>query len=157
MYWLLFVVQLLSRVQLFATLWTAVHQAPQSFTISWSLLTFMCIELVMLSNHLILCCLLLLLSGFPRIRVFSSGSALQIRWPKYWSFSFSICPSSKYSELISFRIDWFDLSPCSPRTLKSLFQHHNSKASVFWCSAFSMVQLSHPYTATGQKQTNKQT
>ena len=111
-------------------------QAPLSFTISWSLLTFMCIELVMLSNHLILCCLLLLLSGFPRIRVFSSGSALQIRWPKYWSFSFSICPSSKYSELISFRIDWFDLSPCSPRTLKSLFQHHNSKASVLHNSGF---------------------
>ena len=105
----------------------------------------MSVESMMPSNHLILCHPPLLLSPiFPNIRVFSSESALHIRWPKYWSFSFSISPSSEYSGLISFRIDWFDLLAVQ-RTLKSLLQHHNLKASILWCSAFFMVQLSHPY------------
>ena len=101
------------------------------------------------SNHLILCCPLLLPpSTFPSIRVFSNESVLHIRWPKYWSFSFSISPSNEYSRLISFRVDWFELlAVCG--TLKSLVQHHNSKASILWCSTFSMVQLSHPYMITG--------
>ena len=111
----------------------------------------MSIELVMHSNHLILYCPLLPLpSIFPSITVFSSESILHIRWPKYWSFSFSISPSNKYSGLISFRIDWFDLLAIQG-TLKSLFQHHNSKASVLWCSTFFMVQLSHPYMTVGKK------
>ena len=102
------------------------------------------------SNHLILCCPLLLLpSIFPSIRVFSSESALHIRWPKYWSFSFSITPSNEYSGLISFRIDWFDLLAVQG-TLKSFLQHHSSKASILWCSAFFMVQLSYPYVTTGK-------
>ena len=102
------------------------------------------------SNNLILCHPLLLLpSIFPRIRVFSSGSVLHIRWPKYWSFSFSISPSNEYSGLISFRIDWFDLLAVRG-TLKSLIQHHNSKTSILWCSAFFIVQLSHPYMTTGK-------
>ena len=143
------VVQLLSHVQLFVTLWTAECQAPLFSTISQSLLKLMSIELVMLSNHLILCCPLLLLpSIFPSIRVFSNRSALCIRWPKDWSFSFSISPSNEYSGLISFRIDWFHLL-CVQGTLKSLLQHHSSKASI-WRSAFFMVQLSYPYTATGK-------
>ena len=105
----------------------------------------MSFELVIPSNHLILCCPLLLLpSIFPSIRVFSSESALHIRWPKYWSFSFSISPSNEYSKLISFKIDWFDLLAVQ-RTLKSLLQHHNSKASILQCSAYFIVQLSHPY------------
>ena len=104
----------------------------------------------MASNHLILCHPLLLLpSIFPSIRVFSNESVLCIRWPKYWSFSFSIHPSNKYSGLISFRMDWFDLLAIQG-TLKSLLQHHSSKASIFWCSAFFMVQLSHPYMTTGK-------
>ena len=104
----------------------------------------------MLSNHLILCCPLLLLpSVFPSIKVFSNGLALPIRWPKYWIFSFSISPSNEYSGLISFRIDWFDLLSVQG-TLKSLFQHHSSKASILQCSAFFMVQLSHPYITTGK-------
>ena len=108
------------------------------------------IELVMPPNHLILCCPLLLLPAiFPSIRVFSNESALCIRWPKYWSFIFSISPSNKYSELISFRIDWFDLLAIQ-RTLKSLLQHHSSKASILQCSAFFMVQFSHPYMTTGK-------
>ena len=116
----------------------------------WSLLKPMSIESVMPSNHLILCCPLLLLpSIFPSIRVFSSESFLCIRWPKYWSFSLSISPSSEYSGLIPFRIDRFDLLAVQ-RTLKSLHQHHSSKASVFWCSAFFMIQLSHPYMTTGK-------
>ena len=111
----------------------------------WSLLKFMSIESVMLSNHLILCCLLLLLpSIFPSISVFSNESVLRIRWPKYWSFSNS--PSNEYSRLISFRIDWFDLLAVQG-TLKSLLQH-NLKASIFWCSAFFTVQLSHLYMTT---------
>ena len=118
------------------------HQASL-FTISRSLLKLLSIESVVLSNHLILCGLLLLLpSVFPRIRVFSSESALQIRWPKYWSFNFSISPSKEYSGLISFRIDWFDLFAVHG-TLKSLLQHYNSKASVLHHSAFFMVQISH--------------
>ena len=137
---LLFVVlvQLLSHVQPFATPWTAACQASLPFTISWSLIKLMSIELAMPSNHLILCCPLLLLpSIFPSIRVFSNESALHIMWPKYWSFSFSISLSNEYSGLISFRIDWFDLLAV-PGTLKSLLQHHSSKASILWCSAFLM-------------------
>ena len=114
-------------------------------TNSRSLLELMSIELVMLSNHLILCCPLLLPSSiFPSIRVFPKESVLCIMWPKYWSFSFSISPSNEYSGLISFRIDWFDLFVVQG-TLQSLLQHHSSKASVLRCSAFFMVQLSHPY------------
>ena len=110
------------------------------------LLKLMSIESVMPSNHLILCRPLLLPSIFPNIRVFSNKSVLHIRWPKYWSFSFSL--SNEYSGLISFRIDWFDLFAV-PGTLKSLLQHHSSKASILWCSALFMVQLSHPYMTTG--------
>ena len=125
-------------------LMTAAHQDSLSSTFSLSLLKFMSIELVMLPNHLILCCPLVLLpSIFPSIRVFSNESALHIRWPKYWSFSFSINPSNEYSGLISFRIDWFDLF-VAQGTLKSLLQH-NSKISVLHCSAFFMVQLSRLY------------
>ena len=130
-----------------ATPWTATCQAFLSFTISQSLLKFMSTELVKLSNHLILCCtLLLLLSIFPSIRVFSNESALCIMWPKCWSFSFSISPSNEYSGLISFRIDWFDLAVQG--TLKSLLQHHNLKALVLWHSPFFIVQLSHLYMTT---------
>ena len=121
-----------------------------SFTISPNLLKFMSFELVMLCNHLILCHpILFLLSVFPRIRVFSKESALCIRWPKYWSFSFSISPSSKYSGLISFRIDWFDLLVVQG-TLKSLLQNHSLKASILSSSAFFMVQLSYSYVTTGK-------
>ena len=138
-------VQLLSRVRLFATPWTAAHQASLSITNSWSLLKLMSIELVMPSNHLILCHPLLLPpSIFPSIRVFSNESILCIRWPKYWSFSFSISPSNEFSGLISFRIDWFDLLAVQG-TLKSILQHHSSKASILPYSAFFIVQLSHPY------------
>ena len=147
------VVQLLNRVQLFATPWTAARQAPLSSTISQSLLKLMSIESVMPSNHFVLCHPLLLLpSIFPRIRVFSNELALCIRWPKYWVFSLSISPSNEYSGLISFRIDWFDLLEVQG-TLKSLLQHHSSKASILWHSAFLIVQLSHPYmTAEVQPQ-----
>ena len=145
-----FVVQSLSCVQFFATPWTAACQAPLSITISWSLLRFMFTESVMPSNHLILYRLLLLLPPvFPSIRVFSNESALRIRWPKYWSFSFSISPSNEYSGLIFFRIDWFDLLAVQG-TLKSLLQHHNSKASILWHSAFFMIQLSHLYMIIGK-------
>ena len=140
--------QSLSRVQLPVTPWTAAPQASLSFTTSWSLFRFMSIELVMLPNNLILCHFLLFLSVFPSIRVFSNESALYIRWPKYWHFSFSISPSNEYSGLISFRIDWFDLLAVQG-TLKSI-QHHSSKASVLRCSAFFTVQLSHPYMTTGK-------
>ena len=130
------VFHLLRRIYLFAAPWTAALQASLSFTISQSLLKLMSIESVMPSNHLILCHLLLLLpSIFPSIRVFSNESALHIRWPKYWSFSFSISPSNEYSGLISFRMDWFDLLAIQG-TLKSLLQHHGSKASVLPCLAF---------------------
>ena len=143
-------VQLLSRVWLFATPWTAAYQASLSITNSWSLLKLMSIESVMPSNHLILCRPLLLLpSIFPSIRVFSTDSVLHIRWPKYWSFSFSISPSNEYPGLISFRMDWFNLLAVQ-RTLKSLLQHHSSKASILWRSAFFIVQLSHPYMTTGK-------
>ena len=125
--------------------WTVAHQASLCITNSWSLLKFMSIELVMPSNYLILCCILLLPpSVFPSIRVFSNESVLRIRGPKYWSFSFSISPSNEYSGLISFRMDWFDLLAVQG-TLKSLLQHHSSKASILWHSAFFMVWLSYPY------------
>ena len=138
-------VQLLNRVRFFVTPWTAVPQASLSITNSRSLLKLMSTELVMPSNHLILCHPLRLLpSILPRIRVFSRESVLHIRWPKYWSFSFSISPSSEYSGLISFRMEWLDLLAVQG-TLKSLFQHHSSKASIFQHSAFFTVQLSHPY------------
>ena len=133
-------VQSFSSVWLFVTPWTATHQASLSITNSWSLLKLMSLDLVMPSNHLILCRLLLLPSIFPSIRVFSNESGLCIRWPKYWSFSFSISPSNEYSGLISLRIDWFDLLAVQG-TLKRLLQHHSSKASVLQCSAFFMVQL----------------
>ena len=127
------------------TLWTAAHQASLSITNSQRFLKLMSIESVMPSNQLILCLPLLLLpSIFPSLRVFSNEPALRMRWPKYWSFSFSISPSNKYSGLISFRMDWLDL-PAVQGTLKSLFQHHGSKASTLWRSAFLMVRLSHPY------------
>ena len=129
--------------------WTIARQSSLSFTISRNLLKLMSIESVMPSNHLILCHPLLLLPPiFLSIRVFSNVSALHIRWPKYWSFSFSISPSSEYSGLISFRIHWFDLLVVQG-THKNL-QHHNLKASILWCSAFFMVQLSHPYMTTGK-------
>ena len=124
--------------RLFATPWPAAHQASLSITNSWSLLKLMSIELVMPSNHVILCHSLLPPSIFPSIRVFSSESVLCIRWPKYWSFSFSISPSNEHSALISFRMDWFDLLAVQG-TLKSLLQHHSSKASILWCSAFFTV------------------
>ena len=141
-------VQSLSRVRLFATPWIAARQASLSITNSWSSLKLTSIELVMPSSHLILCCPLLLLpSIFPSIRVFSSESALHIRWPKYWSFSFSISPYNEHPGLISFRMDW--LYPLAVQgTLKSLLQHHSSKASILWFSAFFTVQLSHPYMTT---------
>ena len=144
------VVRLLSQVQLFATPWTAASQASLFFTISQSLLKLMSIESVMSSNHLILCYPLLLLSSiFPSISVFSNESALPIRWPKYWSFSFSIGSSNEYSGLISFRIDRLNFLAIQG-ILKSLLQHHSSKASILRHSAFFMVQLSHPYMTTGK-------
>ena len=139
-------VQSLSHVQLFATPWTA---ARLSITNSRSLLKLTSIESVMSSNHLIPCHPLLQPSIFPSIRVFSYESALCIWWPKYWFFSFSISPSNEYSGLTSFRMDWLDLLAVQG-TLKSLLQHHSSKASVLRCSAFFIVQLSHPYIATGK-------
>ena len=143
-------VQPLSHVRLFATPWTATRQASLSITNCRSLPKPMSIELVMPSNHLILCCHLFLLpSIFPSIRVFSNESALHIRWPKYWSFSFSISPSSEHPGLISFSMDWLDLFAVQG-TLKSLIQHHSSKASILWPSAFFIVQLLHPYMTTGK-------
>ena len=134
--WLIISVQLLSHVQLFEPPWTAACQASLSITNSQSMFKPMSIELVMPSNHLILCLPLLLPpSFFPSIRVFSNKSVLRIWWPKYWSFNFSISPSNEYSGLISFRMDWLDLLAVQG-TLKSLFQHHSSKASILWCSAF---------------------
>ena len=143
----IFVVHLLSHL-LFVTPWTATHQASLSFAISLSL--FMSIELMMPSNHLILCHPLFLLpSIFPSIRVLSSELALCIRWSKCWSFSFNISPSNEYSGLISFRMDWLDLLAVQ-NTLKSLLQHHSSKASILQRSAFFIVQLSCPYMTTGK-------
>ena len=130
------------------TPWTTACQASLSITILWSLLKLMPIELVMPPNHLILCCSLLLLPlVFPSIRSFSNELAIHIRWPKYWRFSFSISPSNEYSGLISFRIDWLDLLAVQG-ILKSLLQHHSSKASILQCSAFFIVQLSHPSMIT---------
>ena len=146
----MFVVQSPSHVQLLPIPWTAAYQAYLSLTISQSLLKLMSIELVMPSNHLILCRPLLLLSSIiSSIRVFSNDSALHIRWPKYWSFSFSISPSNEYSGLISFRMDWLDLLAVQG-TLNSLFQHHSSKVSILRRSEFFIVQLSHPYITTGK-------
>ena len=139
-----------SCYRLFVNQWTAARQASLSITNSWSLLRLISTELVMPSNHLILCCpLLLLLSIFPSIRVFSDESVLCIRWPKYWSFSFNIIPSNEQSELIAFRVDWLDLLAVQG-TLKSLLQHHSSKPSILRHSAFLIVQLSHPYMTTGK-------
>ena len=141
-------VQLLSRVRLFATPWIAARQASLSITNSQSPPKPMPIESVMPSNHLILCHPLLLLpSIFPSIKVFSNESAVHIRWPKYWSFSFNISPSNEHPGLISFRIDWLNLLAVQG-TLKSLLQHHSSKASILQHSAFLIVQLSYPYTTT---------
>ena len=143
-------VQSLSQIQLFATPWTVAYQASLSFIISQSLLKLMPIELVMPSNHLILCCPLLLQTSIsPSIRVFSNKLALCIRWPKYWSFSFSISPSNKHPGLISFRMGWLDLLAVQG-TLKSLLQHHSSKASILQCSAFFIAQISDPYMTTGK-------
>ena len=143
-------VQSLSRVQLFATPWTAARQASLSITNSQSSPKPLSIELVIPSNHLILCRPLLLLpSILPSIRVFSNESALRIRWPKYWSFSFNISPSNEYPGLISFRMDWLDLLAVQG-TLKSPLQHYGSKASILRRSAFFIVQLSHPYMTTGK-------
>ena len=137
-------IQSLNRVRLFVTPWTAAHQASLSITSSWRLL-----KLLMPSNHLILCHPLLLPSIFPSIRIFSNESVLCIRWPKYWSFSFSISPSNEYSGLISFRMDLLDLLAVQG-TLKSLLQNHSSKASILQHSAFFVVKLSHPYMTTGK-------
>ena len=142
--------QSLSHVQLFVTPWTTARQASLSITNFWSFPKLMSIESVMPSNHLILCHPLLLLpSIFPSIRVFSNESALHIRWPKYWSFNFSISPSNEHPGLTSFRMDWLDLLAVQG-TLKSRLQHHSSKASTLRCSAFFIVQLSHPFMTTGK-------
>ena len=144
------VVQSLSRVQLFVNPWTAAHQASLSLTISWSLPKFMSTESLILSKQLILCHPLLLLhSTSPSIRVYFNESVLHIRWPKYWSFGFSNNPSNEYSGLISFRISSL-ISLMSKGLSKSLRQHHSSKASILWWSAFFRVQLSHPYMTTGK-------
>ena len=145
-------VQSLSHVWLLVTPWTAALQASLSITNSWSTPKHISIELVMPSNHLILCCpLLLLLSIFPSIRFFSNESALRMKWPTYWSFSFNISPSNEHPGLISFRMDWLDLLS-GQGTLKSLLQHHSSKASIPQHSAFFIVQLSHPYITTQKPQ-----
>ena len=142
--------QSLSHVQLFATPWTATQQASLSITSSQSLPKPMSIESVMKSSYLILCHPFLLLpSTFPSIRVFYNESTLRMRWPKYWSFSFNISPSNEHPGLISLRIDWLDLCAVQA-TLKSLLQHHSSKASILWCSDFFTIQISHPYMTTGK-------
>ena len=139
-----------SVVSDFATPWTAACQASLSITNSRSLLKLMSVESVVPFNHLVFCHPLLLLpSIFPSIRVFSNELVLRIRWPKYWRFSFSISPSNAHPGLVSFRMDWLDLLAVQG-TLKSLLQHHSSKASILWRSAFFRVQLSHPYTTTGR-------
>ena len=143
-------VQSLCRVRLFATSWIAAHQASLFITNPRSSLRLTSIESVMPSSHLILCCPLLLLPPIPpSIRVFSSESTLRMRWPRYWSFSFSISPSKEHPGLISFRMDWLDLLAVQG-TLKSILQYHSSKASILQCSAFFIVQLSHPYVTTGK-------
>ena len=139
-----------SVVSHFASPWTAAHQASLSITNYWNLLKLMSIMSVMPSNHLILCHPLLLLPPiFPSIRIFSKESVLPIRWPKYWSFNLNISPSNEHSRLISFRMDWLDLLAVRG-IIKSLLQHHSSKASILLCSAFFIVQLSHPYMTTGE-------
>ena len=144
-------VHLLSHVRLFATPWITARQASLSITNSWSSFKLMSIESVMPSSHLILCRPLLLLTPIPpSIRVFSNESTLRMRWPKYWSFSFSIISSKEHPGLISFRVDWLDLLVVQG-TLKSLLQHHSSKASILQCSAFLTVRLSHPYMTTGSE------
>ena len=148
-------VQSHSRVWFFVTPWTAAHQASLSITNCQSLLKLMSIDMGMPSNHLILCRPLLLLpSIFPSIRVFSTESVLHIRWPKYWNFSFSISPPNEYSGLISYRMDCLDLLAVQG-TLKSLLQHHSSKASILQRSVFFIVQLSHPYMATGKNHSSE--
>ena len=143
-------VQSLSCVQVHATSWAAAGLVSLSFTLSWSSLKRVSMESVMPSSHLILYHPLLLLpSVLPSIRIFSNELAFRIRWPKYWSFSFNISPSNEYSRLVSFRIHWFDLLALQG-TLKSLLQHHSSKASVLWCSAFFLVQLSYLYLTSGK-------
>ena len=143
-------IQSLSHVQLFATPWSTARQASLSITNSQSPPKLMSIESVMTSNHLILCCPLLLLPSIsPNIRVFSNESTLRIRWPKYWSFSFNISPSNEHPGLISFRMDWLDILAVQG-TPKSLLQHHSSKASILRHSAFFIVQFSHPYMTTGK-------
>ena len=143
-------VQSLSSVQLFVTPWITARQASLSITNSRSSPKLMCIESVMLSSHLILCCPLLLLPAIPpSIRVFSNESTLHMRWPKYWSFSLSISLSKEHPGLVSFRMDWLDLLAVQG-TLKSLLQHYSSKISILWLSAFFTVQLSHPYMTTGK-------
>ena len=143
-------VQSLSRVWLFVTPWTAAHQASLSITNSQSSPKLMSIQSVMPSSHLIYCCLLLLLPPIPpSIRVFSNESTLHIKWPKYWSFSFSVSPSNEHPGLISYRMDWLDLLAVQG-TLKSLLQHHSSKASILQHSAFFTVQFSHPHMTTGK-------
>ena len=149
-FWEFSSVQSFSRVPLFATPWIVAHQTSLSITNSRSLPKLMCIEWVMSSSHLILCRPLFLLPPIPpSIRVFSNESTLHMRWPKYWSFSLSISPSSEHPRLVSFRMDWLDLLSVQG-TLKSLLQHHSSKASILWRSAFFTVQLSHPYVTTGK-------
>ena len=143
-------VQSLSHVRLFATPWIAAREASFSITNTWSSLKFMSIESVMSYSHLTLCCPLLLLPLIPlSIRVFSNQSTLRMRWPKYWSFSFTISSSNEHPGLISFRVDWLELFAVQG-TLKSLLQHHSSKVSILHCSAFFTVQLSHPYMTTGK-------
>ena len=143
-------VQSLTHIRLFATPWTAAHHASLSIAYSQSLLKLMSIESEMPTNHLILCHPFLFPpSIFPSIKVFSNESAVRIRWPKYWNFSFNISPSNEYSGLISFRMDWLDLLAVQG-TVKSLLQHHSSKASILWHSALSRVQLSYPYMTTGK-------
>ena len=143
-------VQSFSCVRLFVTPWIAAHQASLSITNSGSSLKLMSIKSVMPSSNLILCCPLLLLPPIPPgIRVFSNESTLRMRWPKYWSFNFSISPSNEHPGLMSFRMDWLDLLAVQG-TLKSLLQHHSSKASILQCSAFFTVQLSHPFMTTGK-------
>ena len=141
-------VQSFSHVQLFATPWTAAHQASLSFTIFWSLLRLMSIELMMPNHFILFHPLLLLPSIFPSIRVFSKDLTLRLRWPKYGCFSFGLSPSNEFSGLISFRTHWFDLAVQG--TLRHLLQQPNSKASILWCSSFFMVQLSHPYMTVGK-------
>jgi len=142
-------VQLLSCIRVFVIPWTAARQASLSITNSRNLLKLMFVESVMPSNHFILCHPLLPPSIFPSIRVFSNELVLQIRWPKFWSFGFSISPSNEYLGLISFRMDWLDLLAVQG-TLKSLLQHHSSKASILQCSAFFIVQISHPCMTTAK-------